>query len=475
MRFKKQFDRLSISSKLSLLIAGLIALAFTLLWMIINNTLINLLKTQTDLLGNTTAYQMAHASAELLLAEDMLSLKVIVNQVSQAENIVRAQIRNQNGQNIAESSAQQSDAVDQKGVPPPLQQHQILYTAPITFQGVTAGFADVVLDKSQISSTIDRTLKLMSLTFAVLLVLSLPMCYYLGRYWAEPINRLISATRDINAGELKTRITHRRSDEFGSLMDSFNEMANSLASREQLRTTFYRYVGSGIANQVLDKPHNPVVPLRPITATIVFIDIVSFTKLCEELSPEHVAKLLNQYYDCITQCCAEFGGIVDKFMGDGALVIFGASGIDENHAINALTATLLFLKVAQTRMSVPSSASRSRLTYRISLHTGTMLAGTLGENERLQYTVIGDAVNVAARLCQKGNPDQPILSKETRVLIPELQNPHVESLGPLAVRGRTNTIEVFQLNPYPQRLPSTIAALVFQRARLLAQNDAPST
>lgn len=544
MQLKKLFDQLPISSKLSLLIGGLIGLTFTLLWLIINNTLIHLLNAQTDMLGNTTARQMAHASAELLLAEDLLSLKVIVNQVSQADNIARAQIRNNLGHIIADSGRPEDkrkrednasataesqpnpvniqsktqptsdeeprtdapqtgnrpneittqthndsgkgsiDAASKDTPPtttvnqlentqrkpllkPKLSTQHIIYSAPIVFQGVTAGHADVLLDKSLISATIERTLQWMSLAFGILLFLSLPLSYLLARYWAEPIKRLMLATRAINEGELKTRLPNQRQDEFGALMQSFNEMADSLESREKLKTTFYRYVGSGIANQVLGEPDNPVVPLRPITATIVFFDIVSFTQLCEELSPESVAKLLNHYYDCITQCCAEFGGIVDKFMGDGALVIFGAAGSKDNHAQNALLATALFLKIANDRICVPVSDSRSQLSYRISLHTGNMLAGTLGENERLQYTVVGDAVNVAARLCQKATPNQPVFSEQSRVEVPQLQPSHIESLGKWPVRGRTNGVDVYQF----KKLPTPWAALVHQRARLLMQQS----
>lgn len=535
MHIKSLFDQLSISSKLSLLIGGLIGLTFTFLWLIINNTLIHLLNEQTDVLGATTANQMAHASAELLLAEDLLSLKVLVNQVSQAENIARAQIRNNRGDIIADSGQiSETQAISppqtRQNMPRPsseyaldpdpaktsstkitptetnaakanagkanatdinmtearfnnktnqqtqtssyggrLSPQHIVYSAPIIFQDVTAGHADVLLDKSIISETVEETLQWMSLAFGLLLLVSLPLSYWLGRYWAEPIKELMQATRAINAGQLKTRLSSSRQDELGALIQSFNEMANSLAAREQLKTTFYRYVGSGIARQVLDEPHNPVVPLRPIEATIVFFDIVSFTQLCEQMSSESVAKLLNRYYDCITQCCGEFGGIVDKFMGDGALVIFGASGDRNHHAQNALLATSLFFKIAGKHIPLPPIAQRPKLAYRVGMHSGNILAGTLGERERLQYTVVGDAVNVAARLCQKAEPDVPVLSQQSRSAASELQEAHIVSLGHWPVRGRTSGVGVYTL----YKLPSAWATLVHQRAQLL--NQAPET
>lgn len=540
MHIKSLFDQLSISSKLSLLIGGLIGLTFTFLWLIINNTLIHLLNEQTDVLGSTTANQMAHASAELLLAEDLLSLKVLVNQVSQAENIARAQIRNNRGNIIADSGQiSETQAISppqtRQDMPRPsseyaldpaptktsstklvptetntakasaaktntgktkatdtnmtqarfnnktilqtqtssyggrLSPQHIVYSAPIIFQDVTAGHADVLLDKSIISETVEETLQWMSLAFGLLLLVSLPLSYWLGRYWAEPIKELMQATRAINAGQLTTRLSSSRQDELGALIQSFNEMANSLAAREQLKTTFYRYVGSGIASQVLDEPHNPVVPLRPIEATIVFFDIVSFTQLCEQMSSESVAKLLNRYYDCITQCCAEFGGIVDKFMGDGALVIFGASGDRSHHAQNALLATSLFFKIAGKHIPLSPMAQRPKLAYRVGMHSGNILAGTLGERERLQYTVVGDAVNVAARLCQKAEPDVPVFSQQSRSAASELQEAHIVSLGHWPVRGRTSGVGVYTL----YKLPSAWATLVHQRAQLL--NQAPRT
>jgi adenylate cyclase len=471
VQLKKLFDHISISSKLSLLIASLIFLTFLLLWLIINNTLIHLLNAQTDMLGENTAHQMAHASAELLLAEDLLSLKVIVNQVSQADNIARAQIRNTNNQILADSSG--ADAASPgHSLTQRLSPQHILYSAPIVFQGVTAGHADVLLDKSMIASTIERTLRWMSAAFGVLLTLSLPLSYLLGRYWAEPIKQLILATHAVNAGELKTRLSHARQDEFGALMNSFNEMADSLAAREQLKSTFYRYVGSGIANQVLDEPNNPVVPLRPITATVVFFDIVSFTQLCEKMSPESIGKVLTHYYDCVTRCCAEFGGIIDKFMGDGALVIFGASGDNNNHVRNAILASALFLKRSNQKTKATAYDKRTALSYRISIHTGNMLAGTLGEQERLQYTVIGDTVNVAARLCQQATPDEPVISCASRAYLPDQETPYLKPLGLWAVRGRTSGINAYQI--IGKQLPPSWIALVNQRARLLSQQTGTS-
>jgi len=451
---------------------GLVCFSFFLLWLIIRSTLFDLIHQQTHMFGSTIASQAAQAAGELLLAEDSLALKVLAKQFSQSDAIIRVQIISSSNIVVADSRLNadaQTYPLDQplSTVNP----YQEQFISPILYQDVIAGQVRILIDKTAIAATLQRTLSWMALTLLLVILLTAPIAYFLARYWAEPIKQLTHATSAINAGALETRLTNDRLDEFGVLLNSFNEMAHSLQEREKLKATFYRYVGSGIANQVLIHPGEPIVPLRSIDATVVFFDIVSFTRLCQHLSAQSIAQVLNQYYACVQMCCAEFGGIVDKYIGDGALVVFGADNQTPDHAKNALQACHLFLMVWANQLVYrkPCPTDPIKLDFRVALHSGPMMAGTLGHKDRLQYTVIGDTVNVAARLCQQAPINQPIMSEQSFQEITALSthNPSptfVESLGQWLVRGRDEKISVFA----SKELPETMMQQVQQRKQLLS-------
>ena len=447
------FARLPIAYKLGLLLAGLVGAAFISLWFIIQSTLFSLLSDQIDTFGNTMANQTALSAAEFILADEMLSLKVIANQVSQAANIVHVRISNIAGETLADSG-KQNETNDQYKLKPT----EILYSDDIVFQGVKVGEASIVIDNSTITATIKRTLSWMTLAFVFALMFGIPLIFLLARSWSEPIHRLTDATLAINAGNLEIRMQNDRSDEFGVLIDSFNDMAASLKEREHLKDAVHRYIGSGVARQLLVTPENPVIPLQPLVATVAFFDIVSFTRLCEKLSSDRIAVLLNRYYACIQYCCTAFGGFVDKYIGDGALVVFSHTKKhqEKTHARNALLASHLFLRVAQRCIDLEGDGplSDEPLAFRIGFHTGEMLAGTLGDAERLQYTVIGDAVNVAARLCEKAPPNTPVFSAASREKIRDLADKHVKFADRWMVRGRHEDVTVYAT----KRLPDTLQA-----------------
>ncbi|MEJ2680574.1 MAG: adenylate/guanylate cyclase domain-containing protein [Gammaproteobacteria bacterium] len=489
--FQQPFDRLPIAYKLGLLMVGLVCATFLSLWIIIKSTLFSLLNEQIELFGDTMANQTALAAAEMLLAEDMLSLKVLVNQVSQVPNIVSVTISNLAGEKLAEADPRLSDSTEsQTPFPsaPHISPNELAFSASILFQDVNVGEASIVIDRSSITATIDRTLRWMAVASFFLLALGFPLSFFLARYWAEPIHRLTEATRAIHAGNLETRVHNERADEFGVLLNNFNEMAASLKEREQLKDTVDRYIGSGVASQLLVTPENPVVPLQPLKATIAFFDIVSFTRLCEKLSSDRIAELLNHYYTCIQYCCAVYGGFVDKYIGDGALVVFTTSEAKQtaseesseeesseeketyDHAMNALLASHLFLRVASQQIAVKGhNGARDPLAYHIGFHTGEMLAGTLGDAKRLQYTVIGDAVNVAARLCEQAPPNLPVFSAASRERMHSLPEEYVTFAERWIVRGRLKDIPVYT----SARLPEALQAKLTMHCQRIIDNITP--
>lgn len=433
-----QVNGLTVAKKLGLLISGIVILTLSSLWMIASFHLTEVLEQQTHILGQTIASQTAASSAELVLAEDILSLSVILTQAVQTDNILYSRIRNMEDAIIAESGEAFFFA-DQ-----PLPSHLALFSSPIRFQDVTAGFADIVIDKTSMSKAIQDSIHWMAIAALIVLCISTGVAMFLGQNISKPIRRLTQATMAIRNQELDFRIEETRHDELGILIDSFNSMADGIKERHQMKNALDRYVDPKIADKLMLDLEHSFVPMRYEQATVLFVDIVNFTGLCEQLTPKTVAAILNLYYDALHKTAHIFGGIVDKFIGDGAMILFGAPKKDPEHSFNAICAGYLFLQFSKHLSEIIPNFNQ--IQYRIGLHTGALIAGSLGGQERLQYTAIGDTVNIAARICQMSNPNQITLSEycykqaygETRMTI--------HPLGLCTVKGKTQQIDICQLN-----------------------------
>lgn len=455
----RRLGKLPVAYKLGLLISGLTVLILSTLWFIVSIHLTRVLEHQLNLLGTTIATQTAGSAAELVLAEDLLSLSVILNQAVQADEIVFARIRDTKNKVLAESSGGRFPLEDK------LPDQLMMYTAPIRFQDVTAGYADIILDKTGINKAIHQSNHWMTIATLLLLAIGVLLAMFMGKNLTQPILKLIQATDAIRQGNMDFRLSTSRQDELGSLMHSFNEMAEGLKERRQIKATFNRYIDPRIAHQLMDNLENPLLPMGYTQASVLFVDIVSFTRLCETAKPEQIAKLLNIYYDAFYRSVAAFGGIVDKYIGDGAMALFGAPQQDAEHSFNAICAASLFLQLAHRFNQIPELQGLPLIEFRLGLHCGEVIAGSLGGKDRLQYTAVGDTVNTASRLCNYGEKNHLNLSQtsvdhaqgNSRLRV---SDPHV-----MTVKGKETQIQACILHA----LQPDHAALIDKRAKNLSE------
>ena len=193
----------------------------------------------------------------------------------------------------------------------------------------------------------------------------------------------------------------------------------------------------------MTNPSPDVVASRELEVTVLFTDIVGFSTLAERLDAGHAADLLNRHFELLAGCVAATDGTVDKFLGDGMMAFWGAPVPQPDHAERAVRSALLIRDRMREIGGEPS------LRLRLGLHTGTALVGNIGARERLNYTLVGDTVNVTQRLEQLGKevaPTEPIVilaSASTATHARGLCT--VEPLGPRQLRGRGETVEVFRL------------------------------
>jgi class 3 adenylate cyclase len=209
-----------------------------------------------------------------------------------------------------------------------------------------------------------------------------------------------------------------------------------------IREVFGRYVPEDVVTAIVEG-RGTLQPTKTV-ATILYADIEAFTTIAEEREPEQVVKMLNEYFPAMIQNIDEHGGSVNQFQGDALLVTFNVPVADERHADQALHAA-----ASMQRTVAGQRFAGVKLNVRIGISTGEVIAGNVGSGERVNYTVHGDAVNVAARLEQ--------LNKEYRtgVLVSgataaQAKDKHsLRSLGRAAVRGKNATLEIFCLEVDP--------------------------
>ena len=198
--------------------------------------------------------------------------------------------------------------------------------------------------------------------------------------------------REVGSGNLDARAPILTDDEIGSLANNFNKMVDQVKDRDFIKETFGRYVPEAVATAILENKGEFMAQHR--LATILYTDIQGFTTICESLSPDGVINLLNEYFSLLYDVINKHGGVVNQFQGDAMLVTFNIPVSIKDHAADAVLTAIEI----QHALADHIFCHGEKMVTRIGVNTGNVVAGSVGAHERLNYTVHGDAVNIAARL-----------------------------------------------------------------------------
>ncbi len=214
--------------------------------------------------------------------------------------------------------------------------------------------------------------------------------------------------------------------------------------REALvRSNFERYFAPNIAAEIAQQ--DSVVPLggerRPIT--ILFSDIRGFTAMAESMGPDSIAQLLTEYFSEMVEIIFEHGGTLDKFVGDAIMALWGAPIAHADDSDRALRAAVAMQRGVARLNQRWSLAGRPEIGVGIGINYGEVFAGNIGSHRRLEYTVIGDAVNVANRLCSEAGPGEILVSEALCQVVKE--HADYEYLPAMALRGRTRSVQVYRV------------------------------
>lgn len=281
------------------------------------------------------------------------------------------------------------------------------------------------------------------------------VAWFVGGNIRKPLGQITDATTEIAAGKLETRVSIRRGDEFGILGRHLDEMAAGLGEREIIRSTFGRFVSEDVARRVLSTHDGADLGGEERIVTVLFADLANYSTISEKLSPADVVRLLNTYFGLMVEIIDRHQGCVIEFAGDGILCVFGAPNTVPNHAELAVhCAVEMQAELAEANRVWEQAETKlwhgqgvARLQMRIGIHTGAVIAGNIGARSRVKYAVIGDSVNVAARVEQlnKELETETLLTEETLIRVSELLRCRTVPRGEHEIRGRVNTVVVHSI------------------------------
>jgi adenylate cyclase len=237
-----------------------------------------------------------------------------------------------------------------------------------------------------------RNLLIVGIVLSAALILAL----LFSRTLTTPIKRLVEATDRIRDGDYAVSIPNRSRDELGRLTTAFQDMGEGLADREKLKTAFGKFVNKEIAERIM----NDELSLGGETkeATIFFSDIRSFTAISEKLTPHEVVEFLNDYMTRMVACVNATRGVVDKYIGDAIMAVWGVPYAVGNDAQNAVEGALMMRAALREYNASRAGTKKPFIKIGCGINSGPVVAGQIGSMERMEYTVIGDAVNLASRI-----------------------------------------------------------------------------
>ena len=273
----------------------------------------------------------------------------------------------------------------------------------------------------------------------------------MARRLARPIRDLALATEQVRQGNFRTRVPVRAPDEFGQLAESFNEMADELETKEKIRDLLGKVSDEAVAQALISGNLELGGETREVS--ILFCDIRGFTSLTEEMPPADIISLLNEHMTAMTEVVYEHSGVIDKFVGDEIMVIFGAP---KSYGDDASNAARCALTMGERRQRLNDETGRV-IEVGIGVATGSVVVGCMGSVDRLNYTVIGERVNRAARLCGCAEAGEVIVDETTWQQISE-QAEGAEKLR-FKPKGYTQSVRAFRLDSlHPERIKAPASA-----------------
>jgi class 3 adenylate cyclase len=371
--------------------------------------------------GEALARSLAGGAAEPLLAGDDLRLAALVRETGEGAGIEGARVlsreggiaasladaeRGQPGRSLAGTDASaEASTVVQEG-------NRLVAAAPVIFSDVRVGEAQVTLDLAVlVEPVVAETQRQLAAVAVAVVVVGVAAGLGFVALLVGPLSRLRAGVERLSAGDLSVRVPPTSRDEVGELTRAFNEMGESLQQKEHIQNAFGRYVSDYVLAQLLEDPEGAHLAGVEREVTVLFADIRRFTRLSEGMKATDVVGLLNEVFQLVSDRILDRGGTIDKYMGDSVMAYFGAPLTQRDHAQRAVAAALDLQQAMAARGPTAPYGEPAAVQLGVGIHTGVVVVGNIGSDERADFTAVGDAVNVAHRLEKLARPGEILVSE----------------------------------------------------------------
>jgi adenylate cyclase len=389
---------------------------------------------QTVKIGNVSLNYFANNARIPLLDDNLLRLNTLIKEATSVAGIRYAFIINRKNQIKAHTIPELigtefkeiENKVDINSIDdvqyftyrdPDTGEEILSLSKPVEFKNKTLGQVHVGVSLDFIEEKIAQAKWAIIAITALVVVVGALTTVWLGIRFSKPILKLVLASREIGQGRYKQELKMRANDEFSDLAKAFNQMSQELWLKSVMQDCFGKYVGSEVLEIILANPESTWVKGHKNDVTILFTDIRGFTKFSNSNEPEVVVEALNEYFQIASSIIMQEGGYIDKFIGDAVLCVFGVPIAVDDHAARAIRTALAM----QKQFSEASKNGNELLAaVGIGINSGLVVAGNIGSQVKMEYTVIGDNVNIASRLNGLAKAGEIIISTKTYAIVKDM-------------------------------------------------------
>jgi adenylate cyclase len=308
-------------------------------------------------------------------------------------------------------------------------------------------------------STLNELGRAMVVPFVVTVALALILAGILGRSVTRPLDTLRRQIELIGKGNFDAvEVPAKMSGEFRQMASAIAAMAKGLRERDTIKRAFSGYISRQVLEAIMEKGGVPVLKGERRRITVLFTDIRGFTAIAEGMTPEEVVEILSEYFDRMVEVLMRHQGTIDKFLGDGMMVIFGAPLDDPYQEEHAVLAAIEMQKELRKLCSEWETSGRRPIKMGIGINSGAAIVGNIGSEDHMEYTAIGDTVNLAARLesaTKELGLDIAVSEQTYTAIRPIFQ---WKPVGTIAVRGRTEPVRAYSVEGINRSRPSTLAS-----------------
>jgi class 3 adenylate cyclase len=399
-------------------------------------------------------HQLAGVGQEGLLTKDDLSVFSTIKDIQKNAGVVYAMVVDNNGavfvhNTLTEKGKILSSPLDKNT----MNTQQLLFqqtkynnepimdaALPILVmyqdKNMRVGTARIGLSEKELQDAIAKQ----KLTFfwisLVFVAIGLLIAFALAKVLTGPIYTLAVGMQIVASGDLNQQVKVAYKDEIGKLTESFNQMVLSLREKLYMEKYLSHSTLKSI-RKVRDKSELKLGGERKYV-TALFSDVRGFTAMSEKMSPEEVVEVLNIYLNLQARIVSNWGGVVDKYIGDEIMAIFEGKGQE----INAVRAAIEIQRFCQTLNWARAKLGKKQMNVGIGLNSGDVVMGNMGSQEQMNYTVIGDNINLTARLCSAADAGQVVISKNTADALGKEAT--LNKLEPIKVKGKEKMVDVFE-------------------------------